>query len=125
MGSSRNRTAGHTWERTIARKFREIGFTHCKTSREASKLLDNCKVDHWGIPYNIQAKNGYNKGLNYQEILNQIQELLGKDYPQRLEYPTVILHKKKTSHLAIMDMKDFYNLISKLAMYEGTETKYI
>jgi hypothetical protein len=120
----RNRTAGHSYERTIAKEFREIGYAHCKTSREASKLLDNCKVDHWGIPYNIQAKNGYTKGLNYLEILDNIKELLAKEYPQRLEYPTIIFHKRGVSQLAIMDKKEFYNLITKLAKYEGTETKH-
>ncbi len=112
-------------ERDIAKDFRELGYEHCKTSREASKLLDNCKVDLWGIPYNIQSKNGYTKGLNYQEILDQIKELLTKEYPQRLEYPTIILHKRKTSQLAIMDKKDLFVLLNKIAKYEGTETKYI
>lgn len=124
MGANRNRDKGHGYEREIAQKFREIGFLHCKTSRQASRLLDDCKVDHWGIPYNIQAKNGYNRGLNYQEILDNIKQLLSQSYPQRLEYPTIIFHKRKKSELAIMDMKDFYSLITKLAKYEGTETKY-
>lgn len=120
----RNRTAGHNYEREIAKKFRELGYEHCKTSREASKLLDNCSVDHWGIPYNIQAKNGYAQGLKYQDILTTIEELLLKNYPQRLEYPTIILHKRKNNQLAIMKTEDLFKLLEKLAKYEGTTGNY-
>ncbi len=116
-----SRNKGHSWEREIAKVFREIGYEHCKTSREASKLLDSCKVDHWGIPYNIQAKNGYAKGLDYQSILNEISELLNKNYPTRVGFPTIIIHKKKNSKLAIMKLEDLYLLLNKIAKYEGTK----
>ncbi len=122
---SRNRNAGHSWEREIAKNFRDIGYERCKTSREASKLLDNCKVDHWGIPYNIQAKNGYTKGLDYQSILDEISSLLKKEYPSRVKFPTIIVHKRKTSKLAIMSLADLYCLISKLAQYEGTQGDFL
>lgn len=122
---SRNRNAGHSWEREIAKNFRDIGYDKCKTSREASKLLDNCKVDHWGIPYNIQAKNGYTKGLDYQQILDEIRELLKNNYPTRTKFPTIIVHKRRNSKLAIMSLLDLYYLIGKLAQYEGTQGDFL
>ena len=52
----KNRRKGHNAERRRAQMFRELGFDKCKTSREASRLLDNCKVDLAFVPYNVQMK---------------------------------------------------------------------
>jgi hypothetical protein len=64
MSGKTNRTKGHNLEREIARMFRdELGFKFAKTSRLASRMLDNCKVDIAGIPFLIQTKAGYAKSL--------------------------------------------------------------
>ena len=90
----RNRTAGQNYERQLAKEFRDLGFSFCKTSRQASKLLDDCKVDLYGIPYNVQAKN-VQSSVKYKEIFDSMAELLAKKMPERLPFPNVIFHKKK------------------------------
>lgn len=51
---------GNTYERWLARFFREkFGYNFCRTSRQASRLLDDSGIDLSGIPYNVSAKSGY------------------------------------------------------------------
>ena len=59
MAGNNNRRKGHNYERLIAKDFKDMGYPFCKTARNASTLLDACKIDIWGIPYNVQAKAGY------------------------------------------------------------------
>lgn len=115
----RNRQAGFAFERQLAKEFRQLGFSQCRTTREASRLLDSCSVDLWGLPYNVQAKNvrGY---VCYEEIFSDIHNLLNKNMPERLVYPTIIFHKQKGNERVIMKKEDFYNLISKILRYENS-----
>lgn len=109
---ARNKRNGSNWERKLAQRFREVGFDRCKTTRQTSRLLDACKVDLDFIPWNIQAKNVNN--INYQEVINEVKTALQVDYPERLEYPIVVMHKKKTNKLAVMDIEDFFKLVKRL-----------
>lgn len=113
---ARNRRKGQNWERDLAQIFRDLGYPKCKTTRQTSRLLDSCKVDLDFIPFNIQAKNVIH--INYKEVLNEVQNALQEHYPERLELPTVILHKKKTTKLAIMEMDTFLKLVVKLKQLE-------
>lgn len=87
--SNTNRTKGHNAERFYANIFREMGYIYCKTTRESSKLLDNCKVDLDGIPFSIQIKAGTQKGLNASKIFFEMEEALKKNFP-----PEDIIHTK-------------------------------
>ena len=110
----RNRTAGQNYERQLAKEFRDLGYAYCKTSRQASRLLDDCKVDLYGIPYNVQAKN-VQSGIKYKEIFDSMVELLGKNMPERLPFPNVIFHKKKgEGELVVMTKDTFYEFIKLL-----------
>jgi hypothetical protein len=110
----RNRTAGHNYERLLAKEYRELGFPLAKTSRHASKLLDNCKVDIYGIPVNLQAKN-VKTSIKYQEIFDSMIELLEKNMPERLEYPLAIFHKKQgEGEYVVLRKSDFYDMIRRL-----------
>jgi len=115
-----NRNKGHAYERYAANKFRELGFTFCKTSRAASRLLDDCKVDLAFIPYNVQCKKGYPKGINYTAIFNQMTEALTINFPPEDSIhnnPSVIMHdkgRKQTDKLVIIQEKDFWELIEKI-----------
>ncbi len=111
-----NRAKGFQWERDLAQIFRDLGYPKCKTTRQTSRLLDSCKVDLDFIPYNIQAKNVIH--INYKEVLDEVQQALTKEYPERLSLPTVVLHKRKTTKLAIMEMDTFLILVSKLKQLE-------
>jgi hypothetical protein len=114
---SRNRTAGHNLERTVAKKFRDSGYEYAKTSRQASRLLDDSKVDIAFVPYLVQCKKGYPKGLNYTNILLEIKEAIQMNFPpdeKVHEYPCVIIHdkgKKTEEKLVVMEESTFWDLI--------------
>ena len=117
---STNRRKGHNLERRLVNAFKKLGYNFCKTSRAASRLLDDSKVDLWGIPYNVQAKKGYLKGLNYTAIFDQMNIALGENFPpedKQLTYPSVIIHdkgRKKQDKLVIIQEEDFFNLVKKI-----------
>lgn len=113
-----SRNKGHALERRLAKTFRQVlGFEFCKTSRAASKLLDDSKVDLAFIPYNVQCKAGYIKGLNYTEIFDEMEAALLKNYPpddKQHSYPSMIFHdkgRKSSEKLVIMKEKEFIELL--------------
>ncbi len=93
-----NRTKGHACERYFRNMFREWGFTHCRTTREGSQLLDNCKIDLMFLPWNLQIKGGAHTGMNPNKILSDMDVLLSKNFPE--EDPEqfkvkVLIHRKR------------------------------
>ena len=40
-----NRRKGHNAERYYANFFKDLGYTFCKTARQASRLHDDCGID--------------------------------------------------------------------------------
>lgn len=93
MATNKNRNKGYNAERKIAQFFRELGFSFCKTSREASKLLDNAGIDLWGIPFNVQIKAGYSF-FNETSIIvymeDKIVELFPPNEPQHTNANIII-----------------------------------
>jgi len=83
-GPSRNRTAGHNFERDIVNVLKEVGFEHVCTTRGESKTRDDAKVDimnkneykNGRLPFNIQCKNlvttNKNGGLDYNTVLHSM-----------------------------------------------------
>jgi len=116
LGSS-NRRKGHSKEREVAKKFRDSGFEFAKTSRQASRLLDDSKVDIAFVPFLPQCKKGYPRGLNYTEIIKEMKELVQKNFPPNNEvheHPAIIFHdkgKKSEEKLVIMEESTFWTLI--------------
>lgn len=115
-----SRVKGHNLERTIMKLFKEeLDFEFAKTSRHASKMLDDCQVDISGIPFLIQTKSGYDKNRpKYEDIFIEIEERLLKNYPKEdkiHKYPKVIVHKitdrKKYHNFVIMPYNDFKALL--------------
>lgn len=104
-----SRTKGHNFEREIAKMLRdELGFKFAKTSRFASRILDNCKVDIAGVPFLIQTKSGYAKVRpKPEEIFQEMENLLKENYPPEdpiHNYPKMLFHK-------ITDMKNYHNVV--------------
>src|SRR5690606_32028160 len=92
-----NKRKGSQKERDVAKKFRDLGYEFAKTSRQASRLLDDSKVDIAFVPYNVQCKKGYPKGINYTLVFNEMKEGLNKNFPPTESvhnYPCVIIHDK-------------------------------
>ncbi len=116
-----NRRKGHSLEREIARMFREeLGFKFAKTSRLASRILDNCKVDIAGVPFLIQTKSGYAKARPKAEVIFQeIEESLKENFPENdpvHQYPKVLIHKINGRHkyhnLVTMPYNDWKSLLN-------------
>ena len=117
--ANKNRTKGHNYERYLMKIFKEMGFTFCKTSRNASKLLDDSKVDLAFIPYNVQAKSVV-ASINYTNLFNEMESSLTGNFPpndpQRY-YPKIIFHKRgknKYDKLVIMQQEEFINILKEL-----------
>jgi len=120
MGGKNNRTKGHNLEREIVRMFRdELNFKFAKTSRLASKLLDDCKVDIFGVPYLIQTKMGYKNNRPKAEVVfKEIDENLKENFPPEdpvHTYPKILIHKidgrHKYHNLVTMPYNDFKTLL--------------
>jgi hypothetical protein len=126
---SRNysRTKGHTAEQLYAKRFREIGFAFCRTSREASDLLDSCGVDLWGIPINTQIKCGFKRNRpNAKALLRKIREDLKKRIPPTdpvHKLPKAIIHKEDgytdEGELVTMSFSDWFEMFQAWAILNG------
>jgi hypothetical protein len=120
MGGSANRRKGHQFERDVVNKFKGLGFSFCRTSRAGNRTLDDSKVDIDMIPYNVQCKKGYTKGINYTALFKQMKEGLESNFPPKHEqhtYPSIILHdkgRKPDEKLVIIQEKDFWTLMKKI-----------
>jgi len=114
-----NRQKGHNYERYLAKRFRSLGYTFCKTSRAASRVLDSCKVDLAFIPYNVQAKK-VKATINYSEVFEEMQTTLEQNYPPTaVERSNVkmIFHskgKKPSEKYVILQEEDMFKLLKKL-----------
>lgn len=108
-----NRAKGHTGERIYAKLFRELGFPFCKTSRQASRLLDDSGIDLFGLPFNVQIKTGKHAGINYSNVLNIIKERLPSMFPSTDEVhkqPNILIHRKEVG--AGKKRDEFHDLVS-------------
>ena len=111
----RNREAGHRYERKWAKEFRDLGFTYCKTSRQASRLLDDCGVDLAFIPFLFQCKN-VKANINYGKLITDIETKTKANFPPNspeLRYPVVVAHKKE-DELIVMRADYFVALLKKV-----------
>jgi|SRR5690554_297076 len=131
MGKSRNRDAGHKWERDCAKMLREIGYEDVKTSRECNRLRDAQKVDlcnsdedtNGRLPYNIQCKT-LSSSAQYSKLLRELDEN-NKDK----SIINVVFHKmtqKSTSgrflpvgEYALLNLKDFYKMMKLLLIHKA------
>ena len=95
-----NKRKGSNAERYYAKVFREdLGFAFCKTSRASNRMLDDAGVDLNFLPFNVQIKAGYAKGLNEIKTLDIIRErlpLLFPPYDDIHKKVNILIHKKDT-----------------------------
>lgn len=126
--SKNNRRKGHVYERYLAKLFRALGYEKCKTSREASRLYDNCGYDLWGIPFLVQAKAGYKKSRIRPDELFLKMEKAMEQFPEDernllKNYPKLVFNKldgyKDENHIVSMMFKDFVKLQIELSVYKG------
>jgi len=92
-----NRNKGHNAEREYCKMFSDLGYKYCVTSRYGSRQHDDCGIDLINVPYNVQIKAGYARGLNYTKVLRDISERIELAFPKHApehNQPTIIIHKK-------------------------------
>ncbi len=83
MSGRSSRIKGHSFERTIAEDFREMGFSKARTSRQVSRLADDCKIDIVGVfPYAPQCK-----ALAAYASLNEIAKIEWEKYVSLADVP--------------------------------------
>jgi len=122
MASSRNRTAGHKWERDVAKIFRDIGFPHVVTSRSENRKRDADKIDLMNtdefengvFPYSIQCKT-LTTTAPYPKLLKEMKDL-GKGVIKVVMHRQTTKSGKKfieTGRYASLHLEDFINLITE------------
>jgi hypothetical protein len=108
---SKNRRAGHNYERKCTNYFKELGFLRARTSRQASRLLDDAKVDIAYIPFNVQCK-AVDSNMNYLTLIDEINVKIKELVPERKDYPTIVFHKRKNKKtLVVMNIDEFTKLL--------------
>lgn len=131
----RNRTLGHNAERLYATKFKELGFQHCVTSRQGSRLHDDAGIDLIFIPYNVQIKAGKQRGLNLISELKSMEEKINVRFPKSSpehEQPNIVILRKevgagnkrtKYDSVVALSFEDFADIIKKVKAYDKLENK--
>jgi hypothetical protein len=77
-----NKVKGNVLEQTVAKDLRSK-YPFCKTARQTSRLLDDCKIDLTGLPLLVQCKAGYNKSRpKYEVLFREMKELIEKNFPK-------------------------------------------
>lgn len=91
-----NKRKGNNCERKYRLIFRDLGFTHCETSRYASKLLDACKIDLVNLPFNLQIKAGKQKNMNPGKELSLMFVAISENLTAEFKsLPCFLLHEKE------------------------------
>jgi hypothetical protein len=119
-----SRVKGHNYERKNAQRFREAGYTYCKTSRAASRLLDDCGVDLAYVPFNVQCKN-VKSSINYFGEISNMKTKLKENLPPtdaQHTYPFLVLHKRQgKGELAVMEADGLFNLLTRIQELESSD----
>ena len=77
----KNKLKGNRLEQQVAKDLRSK-YPFVKTSREGSRIMDNCKVDLINLPFLVQCKSGYNdRRLKYDDLYKELKELLRVNVP--------------------------------------------
>lgn len=131
--STRNRTAGNSWELTCLHALEDIGYKNLATSRNCSRVRDAAKVDlchtdespiedggFGRFEFNFQCKT-LCKPAPYGKLLKELEEHNG-----RRQF-NVVLHKQTEKNssgrfmpkgeYAILNLDDFYKIIGERRNY--------
>jgi len=92
----KNKVKGSNLERQVTNDLK-IKYPFVKTSRNSSRLMDDCKIDLTGLPLNIQCKAGYNSPrLKYDSLYKEMKELIKKNFAPDdpiHNYPYILINK--------------------------------
>lgn len=104
MKPSSRRTKGHTYEREVAEKFRQAGYTECVTSRSESKRTDDAGIDLcYTDPWQVQCKNQERIAPSPHQILATMPQNGKKN---------ILFHKRnRKGTIVCMDEDTFWELV--------------
>lgn len=113
-----NGEKGKRYERDIVKVFKKCGFKHAKSSRQASRLYDDCKIDIHGLIlptdeyFMVQCKSGYKSNRPKPDRIFLMQkEMIKKHLPEVKNYIPALFHKldgyKEENHIVSLRYKDF------------------
>lgn len=125
--SNYSRSKGNRTEIEYIDKFKELGYSMCKSSRLASRLLDSCGIDLSGIPFNIQVKAGYKKNFTRPDrIFAKMKADLAGSFDTNDPihgYPKILIQKLDGYHaenqLVTMMWCDFVKLMEVYVKYKN------
>jgi uncharacterized protein YmfQ (DUF2313 family) len=116
--SNKNKLLGSSTERYYAKIFRSLGYPFVKTTRYAARFLDDLGIDLVGLPFYVQIKAGIQRGINYSNVLEKIENnIKNTEIEQK---PLILIHRKKgikgkkrkdTDDLVIMSFKVFVKFL--------------
>lgn len=104
------REKGHRLERKVATMLRSIGYDKAKTTRANNKTMDACGVDIDNVPFYIQCKAGYKRGLNYTKVFEYMRSKLMKELG-KIDKPLMIIHQRdrsKYENLVVVEQGNYY-----------------
>jgi len=92
----KNKAKGNRLEQQVAKDLRKK-YPFVKSSREGSRVMDNCKIDLINLPFLVQCKSGYNyPRLKYEELYHESKKLLSENVPpgdKVHDLPYVLINK--------------------------------
>ena len=124
--ANKNRTKGHNAERYYRNEFVTLGYSYCQTARYGSRMHDDAGIDLINVPFNVQIKCGYKRGLNLSKVLRDmreaISELFAPDSPENDKMNIVIWRKdakrgtprQPEDDLVVMTWDDYKRIVKRL-----------
>lgn len=121
-----NKRKGSSAERLYAKIFKSLGFTYCITARQGSRISDDAGIDLINLPFNVQIKAGYTRGLNIKDVIAYTKERIKELFPPNAKehnIPTIVIHRKDVGRgskrgecddLVYMSFEDFKKIIQKV-----------
>ena len=116
---------GHNAEREYVQAFKKLGHSFCMTSRQGSRIHDDAGIDLINVPFNVQVKAGYKRGLNIKEVIQYTKDRIAELFPPHApehDKPTIVIHRKDskpgvkrtdTDVLVYMTYADFEKIIKE------------
>ena len=106
MSKLNGRAKGHTYERTVAQWWRDLGFG-CTTSRYTSREMDDQCVDLMGTePFQCQLKAVEKLPKSYHAILDEM--------PKNSSYNLLFHKKNRQGSIVAMELDTFKELLQML-----------
>lgn len=110
---NKNKEKGSRFERKVRTDLKN-SYPFVRTSREASRLHDNCGIDLVNVPFFIQCKDVQSRSLNFQTLKKDCLTLVKAHFPpEQPVLPYVLIHKVARNTIQVtMDYDVFLKLIN-------------